>query len=121
MMKYRVIKDYESPYPHPLIFQKGEMVKIGEEFNDDPDWKDWVWCEGSNNINAWAPKQYLEMCEGQGTFIRDYNAMELSLTTGEVLEMDEIVNGFGMAEKPDGTRGWAPMNYMERLTSKVVP
>jgi len=97
-----------------LIFHEGDIVKIGEEFNDDPDWKDWVWCKGMNNIKAWAPKQYLEIRDKQATFNRDYNAMELSLTVGEILEVYEIVNGFGIAEKPDGMRGWAPMKYMEK-------
>ena len=111
-MRYRVIKDYESPYPHPLTFHKGEVVNLGEEFSDDLDWKDWIWCEDANGVKAWAPKQYLEISEAQGTFIRDYNAMELSLSVGDVLEVDEIVNGFGMAEKADGDRGWAPMKNL---------
>jgi hypothetical protein len=116
-MKYRVIKDYESPYPHPLIFHKGEIVKIGEEFSDDPDWKDWVWCESANGVKAWAPKQFLEISKDEGTFTRDYNAMELSLTVGEVLKVDEIVNGFGMAEKVDGERGWAPIKILILMNS----
>jgi hypothetical protein len=116
-MKYRVIEDYKSPYPRPLIFHEGDIVKIGEEFSDDPDWKDWVWCEGLKNVEAWAPKQYIKIKGKKGIFNRDYNAMELSLTVGEVLEVYEIVNGFGMAEKADGSRGWAPMKYMEQETS----
>jgi hypothetical protein len=46
--KYRVIEEYKSPYPNPIVFQEGEQVEIEKEFTDDPDWKNWVWCKGEN-------------------------------------------------------------------------
>ena len=111
--RYRVIAEYQSPYPDPILFHKGETVTIGREFTDDPDWKNWVWCEGQNDNQAWVPKQYLEIEAGQGIFITDYNALELSVTVGEVLYIYEIVNGFGMAEKQNRERGWVPLNYLQ--------
>jgi len=110
---YRVIRDYQSPYPEPIVFCKGEEVKVGKEFTEDPDWKDWVWCEGKNDNKAWIPKQYLEIHANEGIFITDYNALELSVVVDEMLNIHEIVNGFGMAERPDGTRGWVPMKNLE--------
>jgi len=62
-----------------------------------------------------VPKQYLDGAPGKATFIRDYNAMELSVCEGEKLILHEIVNGFGMAEKPDGRQGWVPMRNLERM------
>ena len=111
--KYRVTKEYKSPYPDPIIFHKGDTVEVGQEFTDDPNWKDWIWCEGANDTKAWVPKQYLDIRERKGTFKRGYNAMELSVSVGEELVVYEIVNGFGMAEKPNGVRGWVPMKNME--------
>ena len=111
--RYRVIEDYQSPYPDPIIFHKGEKVTIGKEFTDDPDWKDWVWCEGQNNNEAWVPKQYLKVEAEQGEFITDYNARELSVEIGDTLNVYEIVNGFGLAEKPSGERGWVPMKNLQ--------
>jgi len=83
LKKYQVTKEYKSPYPRPIIFNIGDIVRIGKEFTDDPDWNDWIWCEKTDNINAWVPKQYLNILEKQGTFKRDYNAMELSVSVGE--------------------------------------
>ena len=111
--RYRVIESYQSPYPDPIIFHKGERVTVGKEFTDDPDWKDWVWCEGQNNNQAWVPKQYLKIEAGQGTFITDYNARELSVVVGDVLLVYETVNGFVMAEKQSGERGWVPLRNLE--------
>ena len=109
---YRVTEEYQSPYPESIIFHKGEKVSISKEFTDDPDWKDWVWCEGQNNNEAWVPKQYLEIKGNTGTFLIDYNALELSVVVGEVLNIHETVNGFGMAEKQNGERGWVPLKNL---------
>ena len=110
---YRVIKNYESPYPDPIVFQKGEKVKVGQEFKQDSDWENWLWCEGSNSKKAWVPKQYIDIAGTTAKFNRDYNAMELSVQVGEELVVYEIVNGFGMSEKINGIRGWVPMRNME--------
>jgi hypothetical protein len=109
---YRVIKDYKSPYPDPLVFQRGERVRVGQEFKEDPDWKNWIWCEG-NNKKAWVPKQYINIAGKNGIFNKDYNAMELSVHVGEKLLVYGIVNGFGMSKKTNGTRGWVPIKNIQ--------
>lgn len=111
--RYRVIADYQSPYSDPIIFYQGETVQVGKEFTNDPDWKDWVWCEGERGNKAWVPKQYLKTEAGSGVFLTDYNARGLSVTIGEVITVYEIVNGFGMAEKQNGERGWVPLKNMQ--------
>jgi hypothetical protein len=110
--KYRVIEAYKSPYPNPIVFQEGEQVEIGKEFTDDPDWKNWVWCVGENEKQAWAPCQYLIIKEETGIFRRNYNALELNVSEGEELLVYEEINGFGMAEKSDGKKGWVPLKNM---------
>ena len=110
--RYRVTRDYRSPYPDPEVFQRGEKVTVGQEFKEESDWKNWVWCEG-NNKKAWVPKQYVIIDGTSGIFSKDYNARELSVKVGEELVVYEVVNGFGMSGKPDGTKGWVPMKNME--------
>jgi hypothetical protein len=110
--KYLVIKDYKSPYPEPILFHKGEAVEVGKEFTDDPDWENWVWCEGEKT-KGWVPKQFLEINEGSGVFNRDYNALELSVSVGEELLVSEVINGFGMAVKADKQKGWVPIKNLE--------
>ena len=111
--RYRVIANYQSPYPAPIVFNKGESVIIGKEFTDDPDWKDWIWCEGEHDNQAWVPKQYLEIEENTGKFTTDYNAQELSVEVGETVKVYETINGFGMAEKSNGERGWVPLKNLQ--------
>jgi len=113
--RYRVIKPYDSPYPNSLCFNKGESVTIGKEFSDDPDWSGWVWCAGSQDQQAWMPKQFLEISTSSGICLKDYDARELNLEIGELLEISEIVNGFGWAKNIRGKWGWAPLNHLELI------
>ncbi len=61
--KYRVIKDYQSPYPDPIIFYKGEQTAIGKKFEGDPDWRHWAWCTAEGNRQARVPLQYFRIKE----------------------------------------------------------
>lgn len=110
---YRVIEAYISPYPDSTIFRKGDVVRIGEESTDDPDWKNWIWCEGADDAAAWVPRQYLHIEGHRGTLATDYDARELSVSVGEELLVYDVVNGFGIAKKPNGARGWVPMKVLQ--------
>jgi len=114
--RYQVIKDYQSPYPDPIIFRKGEQVTVGREFKDDPDWQDWRWCEGKKNKAAWVPIQYLTIEAKSGIFNQDYNARELTVHKGEIVTVYEMINGFGMVKNGDGKKGWLPMRNLEIIT-----
>ena len=108
-----VIKGYQTPYPDSILFKEGERVIIGETFQDDPDWVDWIWCAGESENRAWVPKQYIQLTSGEWRLSRDYDAKELSINIGEILAVDQIINGFGMAVKSDSTKGWVPLKNLQ--------
>ncbi len=112
MTTYRVIEAYPSPYPESLFFRRGATVDVGRAFTGDPDWEHWRWCTGPDGVQAWVPENYLEVRGATGVLTRDYDARELSVAVGETVVISEIVNGFGMAEKADGQRGWVPMRNL---------
>ncbi|MCK4801658.1 MAG: hypothetical protein KAS84_06680 [Anaerolineales bacterium] len=109
---FSCIQHYSSPYPDSIPFRKGEQVAVGEEFVGDPDWQDWINCQGSNGRRAWVPKQFLSIQDEKGAFTRDYDARELTIRVGEELLIREEVNGFGLAENGDGQQGWVPMKHL---------
>ena len=113
---FRVIHAYLTPYPGSIAFEKGELVEIDEEFTNDPDWKNWVWCRGAGQKQAWAPIQYLQISEKSGKFLQSYDARELSLEVGEKILVYEEINGFGMAQKGNGEKGWVPLRNLEEIT-----
>jgi hypothetical protein len=112
--RFTVVTDYRSPYPNSIAFRKDEKVAIGQEFKGDPAWEKWVWCTGANDKQAWVPQQYLNIDGGTGTLKKDYDAKELSVKVGERVIVHNIVNGFGMAEKTNGMRGWVALKHMKR-------
>ncbi|NQT57633.1 MAG: hypothetical protein HQ557_01495 [Bacteroidetes bacterium] len=116
---YKVITEYISPYPVSIIFHKGEIVHIGTEFADDPEWGNWIRCvvsgDDRSEKEAWCPRQYLEILEDKGVFIQNYDAKELTVHIGEILSVGEQLNGFGVAVKGDGDCGWVPMKCLVEL------
>ncbi len=110
--RYRVVRAYISPYPDSIQFLKGEVVQVIKEFSDDPDWVGWLWCEGKYNNAAWIPKQFLQIQPGHTILNRTYDAKELSVEVGDVLNITEIINGFCMATNETGDQGWVPQKNL---------
>jgi hypothetical protein len=110
--RFRVIKAYESPYPQARVFPKGSRVEVIKAYQEDPQWPNWFWCVGEDSTEAWVPGQFLQIDGKIGILKRDYNAIELSVQPGEELQIHEVINGFGWAEKQDGAKGWVPMKHL---------
>ena len=111
----KVIREYDTPYPDSIPFKKGESVIVKKEYTEDPDWKDWLWCEGEHDNAAWVPRQYLDRVGDRGVLLRDYDARELSVKAGDILVALEILNGFAMVRNSQGTTGWVPLNVLEEI------
>jgi len=116
--RYKVIKEYISPYPDSIIFKKGEIVKPGKEYTDNPNWKNWIWCEGQSNNKAWVPKQYISIENKKCIFKEEYDALEISVLAGEELLIYEEINGFVKAEKANGEIGWVPFENLKFSENK---
>ena len=111
--RFRVHIHYESPYPGSIVFGVGERVAVGEEFADDPDWENWVRCYATGGREAWVPRQFLDIDGGRGVFSRQYDARELTVTPGDIIIAEEIINGFALGVNQDGQRGWVPLKCLE--------
>jgi hypothetical protein len=109
--KYKVEKEYETPYPDSITFEKGEKVRIVDKENDEPDWPNWAWGEGENKTKAWIPKQYLNIKGNVGILNMDYDAKELSVAIGETLTAHTILNGFVFAANANGETAWTPLEW----------
>ena len=42
-VKRKVIVEYKSPYPESIKIERGEQVRIGEKFEKDSDWDNWLY------------------------------------------------------------------------------
>jgi len=106
--KYLVIKDHPGNDEVPLIFKKGEILRTGVIFGQDPEWPDWIRCTSEGGISGWAPVQYLKIEGDQGHAVVDYNSHELIVTSGETVLLQESINGWINCKNSQGISGWVP-------------
>lgn len=83
----RVIATYEAQYADPVTFRHGEEVVVTDRvdrWRDNPDWL-WIWCTDARGRSGWVPAGAIERHGATGLGLRDYSAVELSVTAGDAL------------------------------------
>lgn len=110
----RVIADYDSPYTTPFVLQKGEPVQIGRQ---DTDWPGWLWCTNAAGESRWVPRAYLAQDGERGTLLRHYEATELAVKTGEILQGSQLESGWAWCTNRAGRSGWVPLNNLQVFAS----
>jgi len=116
--RYRVIKNYQRSNADPIILHKGDPIRIGREFDGDPEWQGWIWCESQTGKGGWVPRTLITIRGSTGTAREDYNASELCVQKGEALNILEVLNGWTRARRANGETGWVPLRNLE---SPVAP
>ena len=53
--------------------------------------------------------------EGIGVGLRDYSAVELSVTAGERVTVEDEAAGWLLCVTDDGRRGWVPLECVESV------
>ena len=107
-MRVRVIRPYEQPYPDPIEVRRGDHVV--PDFGKETDIEGWVWCTAEDGRAGWTPRAWLRQEEGCWWIDRDFNAIELTIATGELLNVLAEESGFYRVERPDGETGWVPID-----------
>jgi len=105
MTEARVIKDYESAYPDPLVLEEGEEVRVEERPSE---WDGWLWAIDHAGKGGWIPESYLDRSEKTATLSRDYDATELSVSEGEILIVIDTEAGWCLCQNSSQERGWVP-------------
>ena len=109
---YRVIREYVSEFPNPLIQKKGDMLHVEEK---ETQWDGWLWCTLPDRKSGWVPESYLERVGDQGTMLQDYNATELTVQSGEILQVFSEAAGWYLCSKENGEKGWVPAENLEKI------
>jgi len=101
-MKVKVVRQcrWDNPGKFPT-FEKGTQVLIVQE--EDAEFLGWYVCEILGQ-ETYVPIAFV--CDGKLT--RDYNPTELTQETGDILEVQEIVNAWLFATNVAGDAGWVP-------------
>lgn len=109
--RVRVVESYVAQYTNPVQFSTGDPLSVGHR---DHQWPGYVWCTDKAGRSGWAPDSYLAMTgEHQAKALRDYDATEITVTRGEVLEVLDEAGGWLLCSTSSGLRGWVPAEHVE--------
>ena len=109
-MKARVTKAYERPYENPIAVPAG--AQVDPDFERPTDIAGWVWCTGADGRSGWAPRGWLAKQSDRWHLERDFNAIELTITPGEILKIEFEESGFYWASRESGEHGWVPCDHV---------
>lgn len=106
-MQTVVIKAYEKPYENPIAVRAGEAVT--PDFDKPTDIAGWVWCTAADGRSGWTPRNWLTRSKDAWRVSRDFDAVELTVSPGERLEIAFEESGFVWVTKSNGEAGWIPV------------
>lgn len=104
----RVIKAHTRSYDDPLRVRKGDLVQITKRDL----WNDrfpWVWGIADDGREGWIPEAYVEQEGEQGSLVRDYNAIELTVALGDNLTIIDDTSGWYWVQNSRREFGWVPV------------
>ncbi len=103
--KIKVVKAYRSAYPDPLRLLAEDSITIGER---PCEWEGWLWCTDSTGKSGWIPESFIQREGDYGTMVTDYDATELTVEEGDILEVVGQEAGWYWCTTEDGQTGWVP-------------
>jgi hypothetical protein len=113
---------HRSEFPNPITFNEGAPLTVGEEYQGDEGWENWLFCSTPGQEAGWVPKQIIERLDGQRARAREaYTARELDVHAGERLIASRSLNGWLWCTRADGTAsGWVPQANLAEHTRRCV-
>lgn len=109
---YRVISDYATAYPDPLIVYADENLAVGRR---DDEYPGLVWCTDTSGKGGWMPEDCIEGTRAEATARYGYAATELSAQAGCQVTVSHEKNGWAWCTNTSGRGGWLPLAHLNTL------
>ena len=89
----------------------GDIVGVGHRNQQFPEF---LWCASENGRQGWVAEAFLEMSgEKEAVALREYDAAQLTVIEGEVLEVLDRQGAFLLCRNAAGGQGWVPRRVLE--------
>lgn len=111
-IKCVVIADHNSEFPNPIKLKKDQIVKTISKQTTYPGW---IWCINTENISGWVPEKYLILKDNSATANRDYDATEMTVSSGQKLTLLIKEAEWGWCQNSEGEFGWVPLEKLKLL------
>ena len=105
----KAARGYQAAYPESFVVRLGEALTAGEK---DSEWPGWVWCTNRRGESRWVPEAYLQRLDEKRIALRNYDATELTIRTGENLVASAEVGGWIWCTNQEGRSGWVPADCL---------
>jgi uncharacterized protein YgiM (DUF1202 family) len=109
-VKYRVKDSYEPAFAEGLVINKGQKLRYERK---PTEWAGWIWCTAENGQSAWVPESWVELGDEFCVLSRDYSSRELSIRTGEWIEVELVESGWAWVRNSRDESGWVPEDRIE--------
>lgn len=104
--QYRVTQTHTPGNDQPLRAQCGERFSYERR---PTSWAGWLWCWQPGGRAGWVPEAWVSIEGTECVFQRDYEARELRVEPGEVLQGLLVEAGWLQARRSSGETGWVPL------------
>ena len=108
--RFRVIEPHRPEASEPLVVSRGEHLRCERRKTQ---WEGWLWCTTPDGRAGWVPEPWVEVEGEAGVMARDYDATELTVEPGDILEGVLTASSWLLAVAPTGQRGWVPLECVE--------
>ena len=113
----RIIAPHDRTYPDPLVVTVGDTLNLSgkiDHWNGKPEWT-FLWCVNQHGKGGWVPQQIIEQHGATGIARQDYDCIELSVTSDEMVTMGDEISGWIWCTNQQGQRGWVPVECLQLL------
>jgi hypothetical protein len=111
-LQKKVNRAHRRSYDSPISLSAGDHVTITKRDLWDGQ-HEWLWCIASTGREGWVPAAYLDSQNNKGLALRDYCAMELSVTEGEIVTILDEESGWYWCKNGAGMEGWVPVRCFD--------
>jgi len=114
--RVRVIEPHITSDPNPVRFRAGDVLGVGHR---DQQWTSYVWCTDQAGRAGWVPDSYFRMTgPHEAVALRDYDATELTVARGDVLDVLDEAGGWYLCRSALGVSGWVPGDVVEPIADE---
>jgi len=106
-----VIMDYNAPFTDPIRVKAGEILTIDP--SKQTDIPGWIWCSSCAGKSGWVPEAYVDRQGNNGIIRCDYNAIELTICTGDILTVHKMESTFYWVADHAGRQGWVSAAHVD--------
>ncbi len=101
-----MVRPWTASYHPALAVAAGQEVQVARKDPDNPGWR---WCIDVAGLGGWLPFDALaKVRRGPAMVLEDFDSAELSVATGDMVDVAERRHGWARCRDRSGNGGWLP-------------